>query len=195
MGQFYCEFISGGEHDHTFASATFIGVASPELDVESCDATRSPLFWGVSRYAGTLIHLGERRSFLGGELFKFGQTLGLLLDSTKGSLTVYKDGTRLGVAVEEGLVGMNLCWAVVLSAVRQSVTVKPSPPPDDAAALELPPQMSSASKQRSSPRSASSPRAQAGRWSPSFANFSRRWMVSSAPLTPRCASSSSRCSG
>jgi hypothetical protein len=63
-----------------------------------------------------------------------GDTVGMLLDLDRGSMTVYKNGTLLGVMRSEGLRGP-LCWAVVAEfrgeAVRISNGPMPGPPTDD----------------------------------------------------------------
>lgn len=66
-GKFYCEFRSKSGDD-IFSEATYVGIANANLDV-SCDATQSVGFWGVSRYAGTVLHNGQRNSFPGGRRF------------------------------------------------------------------------------------------------------------------------------
>jgi hypothetical protein len=81
--------------------------------------------------------------------FSEGDTLGLLLDGWGGTLTVYKNGVRLGVAVH-GLTGqvlggfkrplaaLGLCR---LRAVRRSLRLSAKPPPigwrDDESVAEL----------------------------------------------------------
>jgi hypothetical protein len=56
-----------------------------------------------------------------------GDRLGLLLDCGRGSLTVYKNGERLGVAVAGGLSG-ELCWVVAIARAGQSVRVAAQSP-------------------------------------------------------------------
>ena len=89
-------------------SSICAGVGRADIDVEN-DVTQSSYFWGISSYSGSVLHCGDRHSYLGGRPFSPGQTLGLLLDCATGSLIVYLDGERLGVAVDSGLGGIELC--------------------------------------------------------------------------------------
>ena len=73
-----------------------------------------------------------------------GDRIGMLLDLDQGSMTVWKNGERLGVMVAEGLSGP-LCWAVSLweavneqsdSARIQSAPAPPSPTKEELAAAK-----------------------------------------------------------
>ena len=70
--------------------------------------------------------------------YKHGDRIGMLLDLDQGSMTVWKNGVKLGVMQAEGLVGP-LCWAVSVvdpgsSARIESAPVPPSPTEELAAA-------------------------------------------------------------
>ena len=70
-----------------------------------------------------------------------GDRVGMLLDLDKGSMTVWKNGERLGVMQAEGLTGP-LCWAASLwgkNAVRiESAAAPASPTDEELAAAEAP---------------------------------------------------------
>ena len=109
--------------------------------------------WAYNCYNGCLYHdAGRRREagegagikWKGQKKAKEGDKIGLYLDFTQGSLTVFKDNQKLGVMVESGLSG-ELCFMVELVAEGDCVRARrargndnawcsPSPMPAPAAA-------------------------------------------------------------
>ncbi len=53
---------------------------------------------------------------------KQGDRIGMLLDLDQGSMTVWKNGEKMGVMVAEGLIGP-LCWAVALYKAGDSARI------------------------------------------------------------------------
>ena len=97
----------------------YIGIARPWLDEELKYAYGSNEFWGLGMPAAKLWHhydaTKSAKDWQGMEPFTKGDTLGLLVHCGEGSLAVYKNGARLGLAVEKGLRGdLGLCWAAAL---------------------------------------------------------------------------------
>ena len=70
---------------------------------------------------GCIYTEGDAHDWGGREGFYTGDVVGLLLDCDAGSLTVKKNGARLGVA-HTGLTG-ELCWAASLDAMDDSVQI------------------------------------------------------------------------
>ena len=64
----------------------------------------------------------------GMQTFAVGDRAGVLLDCGAGSLTMYKNGQRLGVAVANGVAG-DLHWAASLGGNGTSVRLAALPPP------------------------------------------------------------------
>eukprot|EP01049_Picozoa_sp_SAG25_P010316 SAG25_NODE_1117_length_3903_cov_24.641316_2_plen_481_part_00 len=127
-GRSYAEFeILGDDEDDGYRDL-IVGVARPNCNVEK-DLVDYGRFWGVYMDTGNMFGPGDSnsgRSWEGKKSFKIGSVVGLLLDSDKGTLTVYKNGTKLGVAVTEGLRG-ELCWAVSVEKGSARVTAKTLP--------------------------------------------------------------------
>ena len=67
---------------------------------------------------------------------KPGNRVGMLLDLDQGSMTVYKNGLKLGVMVAEGLSGP-LCWAASLYDAGGSTRIESAPAPASPTAEEL----------------------------------------------------------
>jgi hypothetical protein len=65
-----------------------------------------------------------------------GDRIGLLLDLDQGSMTVWKNETKLGVMQSEGLRG-EFCWAVSLYSQGDSVHIEPAPAPPSPNEQEL----------------------------------------------------------
>lgn len=65
-----------------------------------------------------------------------GDLIGLLLDLDQGSLTVYKNGERIGIMVAEGLAG-EYCWGVSLCLPQVSARIQSAPAPPSPTADEL----------------------------------------------------------
>eukprot|EP01043_Picozoa_sp_COSAG02_P003191 COSAG02_NODE_76_length_41115_cov_60.967817_18_plen_300_part_00 len=59
---------------------------------------------------------------------RWGDRIGILLNLDEGSMTVYKNGTRLGVMVSSGLRD-EYCWAVVLAEPGESLRIEPAAVP------------------------------------------------------------------
>jgi hypothetical protein len=88
----------------------FVGVTRPGVDVNS---QVGESFWGLSSEDGKFVHSGKLHSrWEGQQPFEKGDVVGLLLDCDAGTLTVKKNGARLGVAAT-GLTG-ELCWVAAL---------------------------------------------------------------------------------
>ena len=64
-----------------------------------------------------------------------GDRIGMLLDLDQGSMTVWKNGVKLGVMVAKGLNGP-LCWAVVLDN-GESARIASAPAPASPTEAEL----------------------------------------------------------
>jgi hypothetical protein len=90
----------------------FVGLARPDIDVQKLDAYKRDKFWGLHGTGGELMHAGVPDGWAGQQGFDKGDVVGLLLDCDAGTLTVKKNGKRLGVAAT-GLTG-ELCWAAAL---------------------------------------------------------------------------------
>ena len=73
--------------------------------------------------AGHLQHRGVSTDWPGRETAEAGDVIGLLLDLGQGSLTAYKNGSRLGCMKESGLTGP-LCWFVQVENTGDSVQIK-----------------------------------------------------------------------
>ena len=122
--------------------AVFLGVAVARwLDLEQVGYKQAG-FWGVNSGDGDLGHQGRLTNWAEMQRFKTGDTIGLLLDCGAGSLTVFKNGTRLGEAVAAGAHGLRaaaadvathggLCWCADLGGAS-SVRVARQPVPVDA---------------------------------------------------------------
>ena len=64
-----------------------------------------------------------------------GDRIGMLLDLDQGSMSIWKNGERLGVMQAEGLTGP-LCWAALMGNQGDSARIESAPIP--AAAAEAP---------------------------------------------------------
>ena len=91
---------------------TFLGLARPDIDVDKPDSEERDNFWGIRSNSGSTAHDGEFAYWEGQQPFGAGDAVGLLLDCDAGTLTVKKNGVRLGVA-RTGLTG-EFCWAATL---------------------------------------------------------------------------------
>jgi hypothetical protein len=86
----------------------FIGLVWPGIDVEKHAMALKQKFWGVYHGDGELFHASVLQSFSrwhGREGFGSGDVVGLLLDCDASTLTVKKNGMRLGL-VAIGLAGV-----------------------------------------------------------------------------------------
>jgi hypothetical protein len=80
-------------------------------------------FWGLYDSSGSLIHAGGYDQWAAQQGFTQGDVVGLLLDCDAGTLTVKKNGARLGVAAT-GLTG-ELCWAAALHHCLAILAINP----------------------------------------------------------------------
>ena len=87
------------------------GVNAPAVDGRCFDNT----YYG-RRHPGN--HNWEGSQPARGQGDSQGDSIGMLLDLDQGSMTVWKNGIKLGVMVAEGLSGP-YCWAVGLSVRRR----------------------------------------------------------------------------
>ena len=88
---------------------TFVGLARPDIDVQTANAFTLDKLWGLYGNGGSLHHAGGCDQWAGQQRFGEGGVMELLLDCDAGTLAVKKNGKRLGVAAT-GLTG-ELCWA------------------------------------------------------------------------------------
>ena len=58
-----------------------------------------------------------------------GDVIGLLLDLDVGSMTVYKNGERLGVMSGETVLSGEYCWAASLHTKHDLIRLESKPPP------------------------------------------------------------------
>ena len=68
--------------------------------------------------------------------YKQGDRVGMLLDLDQGSMTVWKNGIKLGVMQAEGLSGP-LCWAVSIFDEHYSARIESAPAPPSPTEGEL----------------------------------------------------------
>jgi hypothetical protein len=90
-------------------SSMLLEIARPEVDVNKTNAWGTDQFLGISSGSGCMYTDRGEHDWEGPEEFEKGDVVGLLLDCDAGTLTVKKNGTRLGVA-RIGLAGQ-WCWA------------------------------------------------------------------------------------
>ena len=88
---------------------TFVGLARPDIDVQTANAFTLDKLWGLYGNGGSLHHAGGCDQSAGRQRFGEGDVMELLLDCDAGTLAVKKNGKRLGVAAT-GLTG-GFCWA------------------------------------------------------------------------------------
>jgi hypothetical protein len=122
-----------GRHYAVFTlgeSLPVCGVIRPDWDVEGGqhahhapprgDGCASHCFF----YAGSGVKFPGNHEWEGMQSARMGDRVGLLLDLDQGSMTVYKNGERLGVMVS-GLSG-EYCWAVVLGEPGEWLRIAPA---------------------------------------------------------------------
>ena len=90
----------------------YLGLARPGIGIEENNVHLTDQFWGLHHPKGPLLHKAMVTHWEGMQGFEQGDVVGLLLDCDAGTLTVRKNGQRLGVAAT-GLTG-ELCWAVLM---------------------------------------------------------------------------------
>jgi hypothetical protein len=99
----------------------FLGLARPNIDVHEPDSEDNDGFWCIRSDDGVGAYDGQYAEWEGQEGFEQGDVVGLLLNCDAGTLTVKKNGVRLGV-VFTGLTG-ELCWAASLFSTDDSVRI------------------------------------------------------------------------
>jgi hypothetical protein len=98
--------------------AVLLGLARPGVDVNEGDAWHTDAFVGVGNAGGYISTEGADHNWDGQKSFKQGDVVGLLLDCDAGTLTVKKNGARLGVA-RTGLTG-EWCWAAAMAGFGEN---------------------------------------------------------------------------
>jgi hypothetical protein len=93
-------------------SSILLGLARPGVDVNKETACLTDELVGICTQDGSIYTEDAEHHWDGQEGFKEGDVVGLLLDCDAGSLTVKKNGARLGVA-HTGLTG-EWCWAATM---------------------------------------------------------------------------------
>jgi hypothetical protein len=109
-----------------------VGLARRGIDVDE-DAFLSSEFWGLDALRHGTLSYGEggmvkEKDWEGMEGFGAGDVMGLLLDCDAGTLTVKKNGRRLGVAhtgleAEGHGFGLRLCWAVACTGAGSQLRI------------------------------------------------------------------------
>ena len=121
-----------GRHFASFTvvrgGAVMYGLVRPDWDVEA-EAQGGEHADGHCFYR---TYNGERlpsdSDWVGMEGADEGDRIGLLLNLDQGSMTVWKNGVKLGVMRAEGLSG-EYCWAVLMCHRGYSVRIESAPPP------------------------------------------------------------------
>ena len=112
-----------------------VGVGRPGLDVNQPFVGGSPEYWGMNTGTGSLSHAQMTCwDWSGQQSYARGDTVGLLLDAAAGTLTAYKNGTRLGVMFDQShfpfeIAAGQLCWVVDMCGSGNSVRFAAKPPP------------------------------------------------------------------
>lgn len=95
-----------------------IGVVRSDFDAERTKLACSTADgWGYYARVGSMHHNSLRAmgKWTGQKSAREGNVIGLLLDCTRGSLTVYHNGVKTGDLVRSGLPSDSLCWMVQLT--------------------------------------------------------------------------------
>ena len=100
-------------------SGFLLGVAQSHYD-PSKDPKFAGSMWAFDGLDGSLFHDQRSYKWNGMEPSVQGDCIGILLDSDRGLLTIYKNGKKLGVMCG-GLCGETLSWVVPLWDVGDSV--------------------------------------------------------------------------
>lgn len=153
-GQTYCEFTMSRADDSSFSEQElanqsefgfshspvdssdvfwYLGVAKRGLEQEQ-EPYRSQDFFGMflrphAGSPGAVWNGGDYKRWDGMEGAGPGDTVGLLLDSDTGDLIVFKNGARLGVAIE-GMLKGEFHWAVAFYEKGVRVEMEAKPPPE-----------------------------------------------------------------
>eukprot|EP01048_Picozoa_sp_COSAG05_P016263 COSAG05_NODE_2072_length_3611_cov_1320.098804_2_plen_446_part_00 len=130
QGHHYAEFV---EFDSIVArrqgsSGGCVGIGRPNLCIQREHVSGRKDFWGVNMRTGYIESADRLIRWEGMQSFVPGDRIGLLLDCVNGKLTVFKNGTLLGVAVKSAVLqGLDLCWVVAMKRAGQSVRVSARP--------------------------------------------------------------------
>jgi hypothetical protein len=129
-GQHYAEFtLVARSVEPAFGPCMLFGVVTPRWDVEggtAADRQAGNCFFSTED--GVLYPDGHEWEGMQAAA-EIGDRVGLLLDLDRGTLTVYKNGERLGVMVSGGLLG-TFSWAVSLGYEEgHSARIEPAPLP------------------------------------------------------------------
>jgi hypothetical protein len=122
-GRHFAQFtLSSGSH-------MFVGVIRSGCGVEGGSGAYSVdghcFYW---TYSGSR-HPGPNHNWKGmQDAREQGDRIGMLLDLDQGSMSIWKNGERLGVMQAEGLTGP-LCWAAVLAGQGDSARIESAPIP------------------------------------------------------------------
>jgi len=110
-----------------------IGVVRSDFDVKATKlACSTPDGWGYYARMGSCHHNKPRAqgSWVGQKSSREGDTIGLLLDPSRGTLSVFLNGSKAGDMVRTGLPrGESLCWMVQLYDGAE-VRIERKPVPD-----------------------------------------------------------------
>ena len=108
-----------------------LGIARPTIDLEGSQCYDGPDFWAVSS-EGYGVHNGKfdqnwpGNAAIGNLKLKNGCVVGLLLDCDAGTLTVKKNGVRIGVS-QTGLTGA-FCWSAAMADKTTRVRIAAADP-------------------------------------------------------------------
>ena len=118
--------MTAGRHAAEFAvgkvSDVMLGLARPGVDVNEKRAWRTDEFVGISDAAGYIYTEDDFHHWDGQKSFKQGDVVRLLLDCDAGTLSVKKNGERLGVA-RTGLTG-EWCWAAAMDGTAGASEIR-----------------------------------------------------------------------
>jgi hypothetical protein len=149
-GRHYVE-VEFNSWQETYRGNCGVGVVGPTFPFRACvahSADKAAAYqhsagWTFSTMRGNLGHdrtfsqwLGQRKGVRCGDRSGAADRVGLLLNLTAGSLSVYVNGERWGLLVPRGLVPP-LWWAVDLVG-DVTVSISALPPPDEEPGLEYP---------------------------------------------------------
>ena len=129
-GTHYAEFeLTAGNHQ-------MIGVATAAASTTGSNAYSQPGVWFYYAHDGrAFVDVSQNQSWTGKQKAAVGDKVGLLVDlsgaaSAAGSITVYKNGAKLGVMhTGADLLQAELHWAMCLNNSQASVVVQPAATP------------------------------------------------------------------
>jgi hypothetical protein len=121
----------GGRHVADFTivrmgGGPLLGLALAGIDVTQQSAFSRAGFWGIDSSNGKIHGLRMPDAWEGQEGFNQGDVVGLLLDCDAGTLTVKKNGRRLGVALT-GLAG-EFCWVASMASANSLLRIAAADP-------------------------------------------------------------------